>query len=89
MPTYDDKIDLYRVDGKLLEEQVPLEAISPLVNPTIKNIIEEIKRSVAVNLAGIEKSLANGAYGGKANFIPGRELDLAIVDNADAIADKM
>lgn len=89
MPTYDDKIDLYGVDGKLLEEQVPLEAISPLVNPTIKNIIEEIKRSVAVNLAGIEKSLANGAYGGKANFIPGRELDLAIVDNADAIADKM
>jgi methyl-coenzyme M reductase beta subunit len=89
MPTYEDKIDLYGVDGKLLEEQVPLEAISPVVNPTIKNIIQEIKRSVAVNLAGIEKSLANGAYGGKANFIPGRELDLAIVDNADAIADKI
>ncbi|OED30213.1 coenzyme-B sulfoethylthiotransferase subunit beta [Methanosphaera sp. WGK6] len=89
MPTYDDKIDLYGVDGKILEEQVPLEAISPLVNPTIKSIIQEIKRSVAVNLAGIEKSLANGAYGGKANFIPGRELELDIVDNADAIADKM
>jgi len=89
MPTYEDKIDLYGVDGKLLEEQVPLEAISPVVNPTIKNIIQEIKRSVAVNLAGIEKSLANGAYGGKANFIPGRELELDIVGNADAIADKM
>ena len=86
MPTYEDKIDLYGVDGKLLEEQVPLEAISPVVNPTIKSIIQEIKRSVAVNLAGIEKSLANGAYGGKANFIPGRELELDIVDNADAIA---
>lgn len=89
MPTYEDKIDLYGVDGKLLEEQVPLEAISPVVNPTIKNIIQEIKRSVAVNLAGIEKSLSNAAYGGKANFIPGRELELAIVDNADTIADKM
>ena len=89
MPTYEDKIDLYGVDGKLLEEQVPLEAISPVINPTIKNIIQEIKRSVAINLAGIEKSLANGAYGGKANFIPGRELELDIVDNADAIADKI
>ena len=42
MPTYEDKIDLYGVDGKLLEEQVPLEAISPVINPTIKNIIQEI-----------------------------------------------
>jgi methyl-coenzyme M reductase beta subunit len=89
MPTYDDKIDLYGVDGKLLEEQVPLEAVSPVKNPTIISIIQEIKRSVAINLAGIEKSLANGAYGGKANFIPGRELELDIVDNADAIADKI
>jgi methyl-coenzyme M reductase beta subunit len=89
MPTYEDKIDLYGVDGKLLEENVPLEAISPVVNPTIKNMIQEIKRSVAVNLAGIEKSLANAAYGGKANFIPGRELELDIVGNADAIVEKM
>ena len=87
MPTYDDKIDLYGVDGKLLEEQVPLEAISPEVNPTIINIIREIKRSVAINLAGLEKSLANAAYGGKSNFVPGRELDVDIVDNADAIED--
>ncbi|MBE6493187.1 MAG: coenzyme-B sulfoethylthiotransferase subunit beta [Methanosphaera stadtmanae] len=89
MPTYEDKIDLYGVDGKLLDENVPLEAISPVVNPTIKNMIQEIKRSVAVNLAGIEKSLANAAYGGKANFIPGRELELDIVGNADAIVEKM
>lgn len=89
MPTYDDKIDLYGVDGKLLEEQVPLEAVSPVINPTIKNIIQEIKRSVAINLAGIEKSLANGAYGGKANFVPGRELELDIVDNAAVIAEKI
>ena len=89
MPTYEDKIDLYGVDGKLLEEQVPLEAISPVVNPTIKSSIQQIKRSVAINLAGLEKSLANGAYGGKANFIPGRELELDIVDNAEVIVEKI
>ena len=89
MPTYEDKIDLYGVDGKLLDENVPLEAVSPMLNPTIKNIIQEVKRSVAANFAGIEKALANGAYGGKANFIPGRELKLDIVDNAEVIAEKI
>ena len=89
MPTYEDKIDLYGVDGKLLEENVPLEAVSPMYNPTISKIVQEVKRSVAVNLAGIEKSLANAAYGGKANFVPGRELNLAIVDNVDAITEKV
>ncbi|MGB9936786.1 MAG: coenzyme-B sulfoethylthiotransferase subunit beta [Methanobacterium sp.] len=89
MPTYEDKIDLYGVDGKLLEENVPLEAVSPMYNPTISKIVQEVKRSVAVNLAGIEKSLASAAYGGKANFVPGRELNLAIVDNVDAITEKV
>ncbi len=87
MPTYEDKIDLYGVDGKILDEQVPLESISPVINPTIKYIIQEIKRSVAVNIAGIEKSLANGVYAG--NYIPGRELELDITGNVDAIVDKM
>nr|WP_281034153.1 hypothetical protein [Methanocaldococcus fervens] len=30
MPHYEDKIDLYDERGKVLEENVPLEAISPL-----------------------------------------------------------
>ncbi|HML05085.1 MAG TPA: coenzyme-B sulfoethylthiotransferase subunit beta [Methanobacterium sp.] len=89
MPTYEDKIDLYGVDGKLLEENVPLEAVSPIVNPTIEKIVHEVKRSVAVNLAGIESALENAAFGGKANFIPGRELKLSIVENVDVISEKI
>ena len=89
MPTYEDKIDLYGVDGKLLEENVPLEAVSPMYNPTISQIVQEVKRSVAINLAGIEKSLANAAFGGKSIFIPGRELNLPIVENADVITEKI
>lgn len=88
MPTYEDRIDLYGVNGKLLEENVPLEAVSPMVNPTIEKIVHEVKRSVAVNLAGVEKALAEAAYGGKANHIPGRELNLPLVENADVIAEK-
>ena len=89
MPTYEDKIDLYGADGKLLESNVPLEAVSPMLNPTIENIVQEIKRSVAVNLSGIEKSLEKAAYGGKSNFIPGRELKLPIVDNVSILAGKI
>jgi methyl-coenzyme M reductase beta subunit len=89
MPTYEDKIDLYGANGKLLESDVPLEAVSPMLNPTIENIVQEVKRSVAVNLSGIEKSLEKAAYGGKSNFIPGRELKLPIVENVDVIAAKI
>ena len=89
MPMYEDRVDLYGADGKLLEEDVPLEAVSPLKNPTIANLVSDVKRSVAVNLAGIEGSLRKAALGGKSNFIPGREVDLPIVENAEAIAEKI
>ncbi len=86
---YKDKIDLYSEEGKLLESNVPLEAISPILNPAIKKIIHTLMRSVAVNLEGIEKSLANGTVGGEGCKIPGRELQLDIVKNANVIADKV
>ena len=89
MPIYDDKIDLYDSTGKLLQEQVPLESISPLKNQYIKKIIFDVKRSVAVNLVGIENALKNAAMGGKSNFIPGREMDLPIVENSDIIGKKI
>ncbi|AEF96770.1 coenzyme-B sulfoethylthiotransferase subunit beta [Methanotorris igneus] len=87
MVKYEDKINLYDAKGNLVEENVPLEAISPLHNPTIQKIVKDIKRTVAVNLAGIENALKTGAVGGKACIIPGRTLDLPIVENAETIMD--
>ena len=89
MRIYDDELDLYGPNGKLLEGDIPLEAISPLKNSAIQNMIYDIKRSAAVNLAGIEKGLKTAAMGGKSVFIPGRELDLPIVENADMIGEKI
>lgn len=89
MPTYEDKLDLYGVDGKLLEENVPLEAVSPMLNPTIEKIVHEVKRSVAINISGIEKSLEKAAYGGKSNFVPGRELKIPLIENVEVIAEKI
>lgn len=89
MKIYDDTLDLYGPDGKLIEESAPLESISPLKNSAIRRMIFDIKRSSAVNLAGIEKGLRTGAMGGKSVYIPGRELDLPIVENAELIAEKI
>jgi len=65
MVKYKDTINLYDEKGKLVEENVPLEAISPLHNPTIQKLVKDVKRTVAVNLAGIENALRTGQVGGK------------------------
>jgi len=54
MAKFEDKVDLYDDRGNLVEEDVPIEALSPLWNPAIRRIVQGIKRTVAVNLEGIE-----------------------------------
>ena len=80
-----DKIDIYSDSGKLLKSGVDLMDIAPTRNAAIGRIIADTKRSVAVNLAGIQKALATGKMGGKGRQILGRELDYDIVGNASAI----
>ena len=80
-----DTIDLYSDRGAKLKSGVDINAISPMRNAAIKNIVTGIKRTAAVDLAGIEKTLATSAIGGKGRKIPGREMKLDIVKNADKI----
>ncbi|QYZ79049.1 coenzyme-B sulfoethylthiotransferase subunit beta [Methanofollis formosanus] len=89
MAKYSDTIDLYDDEGKLLKSGVALEKISPVVNPAIKKIIDMTKRTIAVNVAGIEKGIKTGAVGSKADSIAGRTLDLDIVKDVDAIKAKI
>jgi methyl-coenzyme M reductase beta subunit len=88
MAKFEDKVDLYDDRGNLVESQVPIEALSPLRNPAIKSIVQGIKRTVALNLEGTEKALKTAKVGGPACKIMGRELDIDIVGNAEAIAAK-
>ncbi len=88
MAKFEDKIDLYDARGNLVESDVPLEALSPLRNPAIKRIVSGIKRTVALNLEGVQNALATAKVGGPANKIMGREIDIDIVGNAEAIAEK-
>jgi methyl-coenzyme M reductase beta subunit len=89
MVKYEDKICLFDAKGNQVAEDVPLEAISPLNNPTIMGMVKNIKRTVAVNLAGVEDSLAKGKIGGKGCQVPGRAIELDVVSDAEAIADKV
>ncbi|OPY31714.1 MAG: Methyl-coenzyme M reductase II subunit beta [Methanomassiliicoccales archaeon PtaU1.Bin124] len=87
MAKYKDKIDLYDDRGKLIEKDVPLEAISPLYNPAIKRTVSLAKRVTAVDLAALEGGLKKAKVGG--GQLKGREMDLAIVANADKIAKRV
>jgi len=86
MPKYEDVIDLYDDRGKRIAKDVPLEAISPLRNNAIRKLASLTKRTVAVNLAGIEKSLKTGSMGGDGCTIRGKEIDIPLVANANKIA---
>lgn len=86
MVKFDDKVDLYDDRGSLVESDVPIEALSPLRNPAIKSIVSGVKRTVAVNLKGIENSLRSATVGGQGSKILGREMDLDLTGNAQSIA---
>ena len=84
-----DKIDIYDDKGKLLESGVDLMDIAPTRNAAIQNIVKDTKRTVAVNLAGIENALASGKMGGAGRRILGRGLKYDIVANASAIEESV
>jgi methyl-coenzyme M reductase beta subunit len=89
MAKYKDTIDLYDDEGKLLKSNVTIDKISPLTNKGALELIDLTKRTVAVNLGGIEEALKTGKMGGKSNQILGRGLNYSIVKDADAISAKI
>jgi methyl-coenzyme M reductase beta subunit len=89
MPKFEDKVDIHNDRGQKVGSQIPLEALSPTVNPAIRKIINLTKRTVAVNLEGLQGALMTGKVGGRGRQILGREIKADLVGNADAIADKV
>jgi len=89
MAKYKDTVDLYDDEGKVLKSNVTLEKISPLVNPGVLKIIDLTKRTVAVNLAGIDEAMKTGKVGGKGNQILGRTMKMDAVKDCDAISAKI
>ena len=81
-----DKVDLFNDKGKKIAGDVELSSLAPTRNTSIGKIIHDTKRTAAVNLAGIEKGLATGQFGGRGRHILGRGLNYDLVKNADALA---
>ena len=79
MAKYKDAIDLYDDEGKLLKSNVTIDKISPLTNKGALELIDLTKRTVAVNLGGIEDALKTGKMGGKSNQILGRSMNCSCV----------
>lgn len=89
MAKYKETCDLYDDQGKLLKSGVALDKVSPLTNEGILKIIDLTKRTVAVNVAGIDNSLKTGQFGGKFNQIVGRAIKADVVKDVDALSDKI
>jgi methyl-coenzyme M reductase beta subunit len=89
MAKYKDSIDLYDDEGKLLKSGVTIDRISPVVNKGALQVIDLTKRTVAVNLAGIEDALKTGKVGGKTNQVLGRSMNCSCVKDCDALSAKI
>jgi methyl-coenzyme M reductase beta subunit len=89
MAKFKDTLDLYDDQGKLLKSGVALDKVSPLTNSGILKVIDLTKRTVAVNIAGIDNAIKTGAMAGKNNQILGRSLKVDLVKDVDALSDKI
>jgi len=87
MAKYKETIDLYDDEGKLLKSGVALDKISPLTNKGVLKLIDLTKRTVAINLGGIDDQLKTGKVGGKGNQVLGRVIKTDCVKDCDAISD--
>ncbi len=86
---YKETIDLYDDEGKLLKSNVTLEKISPCVNKGAARILDLTKRTVAINLGGIDEALKTGKVGGKGNQVLGRVVKTSCVQDCDALSAKI
>jgi len=83
---YKETIDLYDDEGKLLKSNVSLEKVSPCVNKGAARILDLTKRTVAINLGGIDDQLKTGKVGGKGNQVLGRVIKTDCVKDCDALS---
>jgi len=89
MAKYKDTVDLYDDQGKLLKSGVALDKVSPLTNAGTLKLIDLTKRTVAVNLAGIDNAIKTGMMAGKNNQILGYKIKADCVKDCDALIDKI
>ncbi len=89
---YKNKVDLYNDEGKVLAENIPIEALSPLRNPYMGEIYVTMKKTVVVDLKKLEGMIRDGRCGwgtlvGQDEVqMPWYGFEVDLVENADEIA---
>ncbi|MDY7037163.1 MAG: methyl-coenzyme M reductase subunit beta [Thermodesulfobacteriota bacterium] len=92
---YDDKVDLYSDEGKVLAEDIPIEALNPLKNPYMGEVYVTLKKTVLVDLKKMQDMLRNGEAGwatlvGQDEVkMPWYGFEVDLVENANEIADEV
>jgi methyl-coenzyme M reductase beta subunit len=90
---YDDKIDIFDDLGNNLIEDLPIETISPLINPFMLRILDFFKRTAFVNLRKLEFMLQKGTIGYTSSMkqdeiqMPCYTRPWEIMENAEALID--
>ena len=92
---FKDKVDLYSDENKLLAEQVPIEALSPLRNPYMQEIYVTMKRTVVIDLKKLQDMLREGRAGwatlvGQDEVkMPWYGFEVDLVGNSEKIAEEL
>ena len=92
---YKDKVDLYSDEGKVLAEDIPIEALSPLRNPYMHEIYLTMKKTVVIDLKKLEDMIREGKAGwatlvGQDEVkMPWYGFDVDLVENAAEIATEL
>ncbi|MHA1750769.1 MAG: coenzyme-B sulfoethylthiotransferase subunit beta [Candidatus Helarchaeota archaeon] len=90
---YSDKIDVFDDMGNNIAEDLPIESLSPLINPFILDILNFFKRTAFVNLKKLEFMLQSGQIG-YTSSMKQDEIQIScytrpweIIENAEALID--
>lgn len=92
---FEERIDLYSDEGKVLAEKIPIEALSPLRNPYMGEIYVTMKKTVVVDLKKLERMLREGECGwgtlvGQDEVkMPWYGFEIDLVENANEIASEL
>ncbi|MHA1299811.1 MAG: coenzyme-B sulfoethylthiotransferase subunit beta [Candidatus Helarchaeota archaeon] len=92
---YEDKIDIYDDEGNCLAEDLPIEALSPLNNSYMLEILDFVKSTAFIDLKKLETIIHSGkvGYTSEENAteiqMPWYSRDWAVYDNAEIIAEKI
>ncbi|MHA1270147.1 MAG: coenzyme-B sulfoethylthiotransferase subunit beta [Candidatus Helarchaeota archaeon] len=90
---FEDKVDIYDDMGHNLIEDLPIESLSPMINPYMLKILNFFKRTAFINLRKLEFMLQKGEIGYTSSMkqdemqMPYYTRPWEIMENADALID--